>query len=45
MIGAFEIYKIKIRLTVDNPDSQFVAMTQKITNDGNELNPIKKNIK
>ena len=30
---------MKIRQTVDNPDSQFVAMPQTITPAGIELNP------
>jgi hypothetical protein len=30
---------MKIRATVDNPDSQFVAMPQTITPAGIELNP------
>ena len=39
IIGAFGIYRMKIRPTVDNPDSQFVAMPQTITPAGIELNP------
>ena len=39
MIGIFGIYRMKIRKTVDNPDSQFVAMPQTITPAGIELNP------
>ncbi len=39
LIGLFGIYRMKIRPTVDNPDSQFVAMPQTITPAGIELNP------
>ena len=39
VIGIFGIYRMKIRKTVDNPDSQFVAMPQTITPAGIELNP------
>jgi MFS family permease len=39
VIGFFGIYRMKIRRTVDNPDSQFVAMPQTITPAGIELNP------
>ena len=39
IIGVFGIYRMKIRKTVDNPDSQFVAMPQTITPAGIELNP------
>ena len=39
IIGIFGIYRMKIRQTVDNPDSQFVAMPQTITPAGIELNP------
>ncbi len=39
VIGVFGIYRMKIRPTVDNPDSQFVAMPQTITPAGIELNP------
>ena len=35
----FGIYRMKVRETVDNPDSQFVAMPQTITPAGIELNP------
>ena len=38
-IGFFGIYRMRIRPTVDNPDSQFVAMPQTITPAGIELNP------
>ncbi|MDC3180037.1 MFS transporter [Candidatus Pelagibacter sp.] len=39
LIGFFGIYRMKVRETVDNPDSQFVAMPQTITPAGIELNP------
>ena len=39
VIGLFGIYRMKIRKTVDNPDSQFVAMPATITPAGIELNP------
>ena len=39
IIGVFGIYRMKVRKTVDNPDSQFVAMPQTITPAGIELNP------
>ena len=39
VIGVFGIYRMKVRKTVDNPDSQFVAMPQTITPAGIELNP------
>ena len=39
LIGAFGIYRMRIRDTVENPDSQFVAMPQTITPAGIELNP------
>ena len=39
LIGVFGIYRMKIRPTIDNPDSQFVAMPQTITPAGIELNP------
>jgi len=39
LIGAFGIYRMKIRKTVENPDSQFVAMPSTITPAGIELNP------
>ena len=39
IIGIFGIYRMRIRQTVDNPDSQFVAMPQTITPAGIELNP------
>ncbi len=40
LIGAFGIYRMRVRETVENPDSQFVAMPQTITPAGIELNPI-----
>tara|TARA_Y100000591_G_C21592516_1_gene573898 strand:+ start:89 stop:772 length:684 start_codon:yes stop_codon:yes gene_type:complete len=39
IIGVFGIYRMKVRQTVDNPDSQFVAMPQTITPAGIELSP------
>jgi MFS family permease len=39
LIGVFGIYRMKIRKTVDNPDSQFVAMPSTITPAGIELSP------
>ena len=39
VIGLFGIYRMKVRQSVDNPDSQFVAMPQTITPAGIELNP------
>jgi MFS family permease len=39
IIGFFGLYRMKVRQTVDNPDSQFVAMPQTITPAGIELNP------
>ena len=39
IIGIFGIYRMKVRQSVDNPDSQFVAMPQTITPAGIELNP------
>ncbi len=39
LIGAFGIYRMRVRKTVENPDSQFVAMPQTITPAGIELNP------
>ena len=40
LIGMFGIYRMRIRKTVENPDSQFVAMPSTITPAGIELNPI-----
>ena len=39
IIGVFGIYRMRIRKTVENPDSQFVAMPQTITPAGIALNP------
>ena len=39
LIGLFGIYRMKVRETVENPDSQFVAMPSTITPAGIELNP------
>ena len=39
IIGVFGIYRMKIRPTAENPDSQFFAMPQTITPAGIELNP------
>tara|TARA_B100000035_G_C20739494_1_gene439099 strand:- start:265 stop:615 length:351 start_codon:yes stop_codon:yes gene_type:complete len=39
IIGLFGIHRMKVRASVDNPDSQFVAMPQTITPAGIELNP------
>ena len=39
IIGIFGIYRMQVRQTVENPDSQFVAMPQTITPAGIELNP------
>ena len=44
IIGFFGIYRMKIRQSVDNPDSQFVAMPQTITPAGIELNPTTEHI-
>ena len=39
IIGVFGLYRMRVRETVDNPDSQFVAMPSTITPAGIELNP------
>ena len=39
VIGVFGVYRMRVRQTIDNPDSQFVAMPQTITPAGIELNP------
>ena len=39
LIGIYGIYRMRIRPTIENPDSQFVAMPQTITPAGIELNP------
>ena len=44
IIGFYGIYRMKVRQTVDNPDSQFVAMPQTITPAGIELNPTTEHI-
>ncbi len=43
-IGFFGIHRMKVRKTVENPDSQFVAMPQTITPAGIELNPTTEHI-
>ncbi len=40
LIGAYGVYRSRIRPVVENPDSQFIAMPQSITPAGIELNPI-----
>ena len=44
LIGIFGIYRMKIRPTKENPDSQFVPVPQTITPVGMELNPITEHI-
>ena len=39
IIGVFAIYRMKIRNTEENPDSQFTPLPQTITPLGMELNP------
>ncbi len=39
LIGIFAIHRMKVRVTIENPDSQFVAVPQTITPLGMELNP------
>ena len=39
IIGIFGIYRMRIRDTQDNPDSQFTPLPQTITPIGMELNP------
>ena len=39
LIGFFGLYRMRIRESADNPDSQFVAMPSTITPAGIELNP------
>ena len=39
IIGFYGIHRMRVRQTIDNPDSQFVAMPQTITPAGIELNP------
>ena len=44
LIGFFGIYRMNVRPTKDNPDSQFVPMPQTITPVGMELNPTTEHI-
>ena len=44
IIGIFGIHRMKVRATVDNPDSQFFPMPQTITPAGIELNPATEHI-
>ena len=44
LIGFFGIYRMKIRPTKENPDSQFVPVPQTITPIGMELNPTTEHI-
>jgi len=44
MIGIFAIYRMKIRPTKENPDSQFIPLPQTITPVGMELNPTTEHI-
>ncbi len=44
LIGFFGIHRMKVRKSVENPDSQFVAMPQTITPAGIELNPTTEHI-
>ena len=39
LIGVFGIYRMRVRETLENPDSQFIAMPESITPLGMELNP------
>ena len=39
LIGMFGVHRMRVRQTVENPDSQFVAMPSTITPAGIELNP------
>ena len=39
LIGVFGIYRMRIRETLENPDSQFIAMPESITPLGMELSP------
>ena len=45
VIGAYGVYRSKVRPVIENPDSQFVAMPQSITPAGIELNPSTEPIK
>ena len=40
IIGIYGVYRSRIRPSIENPDSQFVAMPQSITPAGIELNPL-----
>tara|TARA_B100001996_G_C18292412_1_gene451323 strand:- start:86 stop:583 length:498 start_codon:yes stop_codon:yes gene_type:complete len=44
LIGFFGIYRMKVRPTQENPDSQFVPVPQTITPIGMELNPTTEHI-
>ena len=44
LIGVFGIYRMKIRPSKENPDSQFVPLPQTITPVGMELNPTTEHI-
>ncbi len=44
LIGFFGIYRMKVRPTKENPDSQFVPVPQTITPIGMELNPTTEHI-
>ena len=44
LIGIFGIYRMKVRPTKDNPDSQFTPVPQTITPVGMELNPATEHI-
>jgi len=44
LIGVFGIYRMKVRPTKENPDSQFVPVPQTITPIGMELNPTTEHI-
>jgi MFS family permease len=44
LIGIFGIYRMKVRPTKENPDSQFVPLPQTITPVGMELNPTTEHI-
>ena len=39
LIGAFGIHRMRVRETIENPDSQFTPMPESITPLGMELNP------
>ena len=43
-IGFFGLYRMRVRETVENPDTRFVAMPQTITPAGIELNPTTEHI-